>query len=386
MKPIDYAKAACDTMMRKFEAQDLPPRGHFHYHQGVFLSGMYQTYEVCQETKYMDYIKEWIDSVVEETGAVPSSNPGQLDDIQPGILLYPLYEQTKSPHYKKALKSLVNVVKNFPRNRVGGFWHKEWCPHQMWLDGLYMGGPICAQYITLCETDEEGQELVELVTKQILLMRKHTIDEKTGLWYHAWDCEKIEKWADEVTGLSPEFWGRSIGWVPVAILDDLDYIPDGIKVSQCSDKIRQLVQESSWSCDTWDIEETDIKEVLRQVVKELLEAVCKYQSADGRWYQVVDKGGQDGNWLETSCTCLYVAAIKKAVREGILDKSYLDYAQKGYQAVIRVMEWDGDDLLIGGVCVGTGVGDYKHYCNRPTSVNDLHGVGAFLIMCNEMEK
>ena len=38
MQAIDYAKAACDTMMRKFEAEELPPVGHFHYHQGVFLS------------------------------------------------------------------------------------------------------------------------------------------------------------------------------------------------------------------------------------------------------------------------------------------------------------------------------------------------------------
>jgi unsaturated rhamnogalacturonyl hydrolase len=36
-EPIEYAKQSCDTMMRKFTAQELPPKGHFHYHQGVFL-------------------------------------------------------------------------------------------------------------------------------------------------------------------------------------------------------------------------------------------------------------------------------------------------------------------------------------------------------------
>ena len=45
-KPLDYGRAACDTMMRRFEAGELPPKGHFHYHQGVFLSGMYQIYEL----------------------------------------------------------------------------------------------------------------------------------------------------------------------------------------------------------------------------------------------------------------------------------------------------------------------------------------------------
>ena len=38
--PLEYGKMACDTLMRKYRAEDLPPKSHFHYHQGVFLSGM----------------------------------------------------------------------------------------------------------------------------------------------------------------------------------------------------------------------------------------------------------------------------------------------------------------------------------------------------------
>lgn len=126
-------------------------------------------------------------------------------------------------------------------------------------------------------------------------------------------------------------------------------------------------------------------EKLCALVRNLLESVCRYQSADGRWYQVVDKGGKEGNWLETSCSCLYTAAIVKAVHKGILPEQYLEQAVKGYEAVIHSLAWEGEDLLVGGVCIGTGVGDYRHYCERPTSVNDLHGVGAFLLMCAQME-
>ena len=60
-RPLDYAKASMDTMMRKWEAPKLPPEGRFHYHQGVFLSGMYKSYELCKEEKYFDYIKSWVD-------------------------------------------------------------------------------------------------------------------------------------------------------------------------------------------------------------------------------------------------------------------------------------------------------------------------------------
>lgn len=41
---------------------------------------------------------------------------------------------------------------------------------------------------------------------------------------------------------------------------------------------------------------------------------------------------------------------------------------------------------MGHVCIGTNVGDYDYYCQRPVSRNDLHGVGAFLLMCTELER
>lgn len=353
-EPVFYARASVDTMRRKFEARDLPPKGHFHYHQGVFLSGVYKTYEECGEEAYFRYVKDWVDSCIDGNGIPVNYNTGQLDDLQPGILLYPLYERTKEEKYKKLLDHIISVIKDFPRNDEGGFWHKDRYPNQMWLDGLYMGGPVCAEY----GGRFDAPELFDLVAEQALLMEKRTIDEKTGLLYHAYDHSRAVGWADPVTGRSPEFWGRSIGWVPVALLDDLDFIPES------HPKYGELVRMTA----------------------DLIRAVCKFQSEEGRWYQVVDKGDEPGNWLETSCSCLFVAAVCKAVRKGFLSEDYLDIAQKGYEGVIRSLEWEGDDLLVGGVCVGTGVGDYNHYINRPTSVNDLHGVGAFLIMCAECQK
>lgn len=353
-EPLFYARASVDTMMRRFDAKELPPKGHFHYHQGVFLSGVYKTYQACGEESYFRYVKDWVDSCIDENGIPHDYDEGQLDDLQPGILLFPLYERTGELKYRNLLDRVVTIIREFPRNEAGGFWHKQWHPNQMWLDGLYMAGPVCAEYGKRFQVPE----YFDLVAEQALLMEEHTRDSRTGLWYHAWDSSKQEGWADPVTGLSPEFWGRSIGWVPVAVLDELDFIP----------------------------KEHPKYEELRRLVRELLTAVCRFQSEDGRWYQVPDKVSEPDNWLETSCSSLFVAAVCKAVRMGILEEEYLEYAQKGYEGVIRSLGWDGEDLLVGGVCVGTGVGDYRHYINRPTSVNDLHGVGAFLIMCAEMQK
>ena len=354
LTPIEYAKQACDTMMRKFEAEKLPPEGHFHYHQGVFLSGVNRTFQLCKDEKYIRYIQNWVDSVIDENGNRKIFHTNSLDDIQPGILMFPLLDFTNNMKYKKALDILIDLFPEYPRTAEGGLWHQDLCPNQMWLDGLYMAGPICAEY----GKRYNKPELLNLVVEQALLMQEKTIDQKTGLLYHAWDSVKKMPWADPVTGLSPEFWGRSIGWVPVAIMDDLDFI---------------------------DKEIPGYEDLCAMVIN-LLKAVCRYQSESGLWYQVVDKAGMEGNWPETSCGCLFVAAICKAVRKGLLDESYLSNAKKGFYATIDSLTWDNEDIQIGNVCIGTGAGNYKHYCERPTSTNDLHGVGAFLLMCTEAQQ
>lgn len=351
--PIDYARAACDTLMRKFEPEDLPPKAHFHYHQGVFLSGMERTYNLCKQEKYKNYIDAWVNSLVDENGEVHGFDADELDDVQPGILLYRMYEETKDERYAKAIKTLMEVVKRFPVNQEGGFWHKVKNKEQMWLDGLYMAGPFCAQY----GKTFDDTECFDSCVFQALLMETKTKDEKTGLFYHAWDSVKERPWADAQTGRSSEFWGRSIGWVPVAVLDELECMPEDY------DGYDQLVR----------------------LTTELLEAVEDYQDSTGLWYQVVDKGEDSRNWLETSCSCLFAAAICKAVRMGFLEESHLEAAAKAFEGVIDRLRYCGENMIIDKICVGTGVGDYSHYCNRPTGENDLHGTGAFLLMCTEME-
>ena len=352
---LDYAKMACDTLMKKFDAPNLPPKGRFHYHQGVFLSGMQKTYDICQEEKYYDYIKAWVDSIIKEDGTIETFDKGQLDDIQPGVLLYELYRKSGDERYKKALFTLLTLIKNFPKNDEGGFWHKEKYPYQMWLDGLYMAGPISAEFAATFDQPE----YFDICAFQALLMEKKTKDPVTGLWYHAWDEKKVQPWANPETGQAPEFWGRSIGWVPVAILEELDYFPKDHK---------------------------DRAELVRLTL-DLIKAIVKFQDKEsGLWYQVVNKMGQEGNWLESSCTCLYVAAICKAVKAGYLDKSYLEIAELGYKGIINRLKYNENGVIIDNICVGTCVGDYAFYCARPTSENDLHGAGAFILMCTEVYK
>ena len=68
--PLDYAKLACEAMMYRYAARDLPPRGALFYIPGVFLSGMQRVWHMTKEQMYFDYIKEYVDSVIATDGSL----------------------------------------------------------------------------------------------------------------------------------------------------------------------------------------------------------------------------------------------------------------------------------------------------------------------------
>ena len=361
--PAQYGYEACKTIMKKYDAEKLPPKHLFTYHQGVFLSGMYKVYEKTKNEKLFDYMKAWVTSVLKEDGTVNDLGSGwvsleTLDFRQAGILFFPLYEKTKDEKYLENAKYLVESLKDYPINSKGGFWHMVSQPHQMWLDGLYMAGPIMAMY-----ADKTGEtEFFDMAAKQIIVMYENMLDKKTGLLIHGWDDSKESPWADKETGKSQEVWGRAMGWYVTAIVDILDYLPES------------------------HIERSRIIEILNDI----LAAIVKYQDKeDGRWYEVVDKGDWEGNWLENSCSCLFVYALSKAVRMGYIDKKYKENAKKGYEGIINSLKWSEEgELLVGDICIGTCIdsGTYEHYISRDVCINDLHGNGAFAIMCGEYEE
>ncbi|MCL2214276.1 MAG: glycoside hydrolase family 88 protein [Treponema sp.] len=348
-----YAKMGADTIIRKFSTEDLPPKNRFHYHQGVFLSGVERTYLLCKDRKYYDYIKNWMDYHIDKDGKIKYNDNGlQFDDMMPSIMLFNLYNDTKDERYKKVLTDFSSLVDVWPTNARGGFWHKDIRPNQMWLDGLYMIGPYCVMYAYYFNKPY----YYEIVYQQMNLMRRNMTDPVTGLLYHAWDDSKAIDWCDKETGLSPEFWGRAIGWYAVAVMDILDFFP------QEHPRRHEFVSAGI----------------------DIINALVRFQDEQsGLWYQVVDKGDREGNWLETSCSSLYTYAIAKAIKKGLLHKSYVKYINRAYEGIINSLKFKDEDLIIPNICIGTGVGDYRFYIDRPTVENDLHGMGAFLLMCSE---
>lgn len=352
--PLDWAESACQSLMKLYLPEELPPAHRWHYHQGVFLCGMEQVLSRTGRECYDQYIKRYIDQLIDEEGNFYFARD-ELDAIQPGLLLFRLAKQyPEDERYAKATQKLRFLFETINRTSEGGFWHKDKYPYNMWLDGLYMGGVFALKYANAFNEPE----LRDMVFLQEQLMRKHMRDENTGLLYHAWDESKQMPWANKETGCSPEFWARSLGWYGFAISQFLDELP------VIDSRMKQL----------------------EQVLSDFIEALLPYQDqATGLWYQVVDKGDLEDNWLETSGTCLFVYTIAKAYQRGIIGEEAMEAANKGYQGLLETIQCD-EQFILPKICIGTSAGDYQNYVTRPTSVNDLHGVGAFVLASVEMEK
>ena len=352
---LENALNGARELMERFTPEELPPSNRFHYHQGVFLSGVEQLYALTGEEKLNDYIRAWLNYNIESDGTAPRCFLGEFDDLQPSVLVFNQYRQTGDKRYELWLDRLMDIIEPWPTNAQGGVWHKFRNKNQMWLDTMYMMGLIT----TKLAMEWNNEYLVYKVHHQMKLMRDNMTNPKTGLLYHMWDDSKENQFVDKTDGLVKVHWGRAMGWYVVAMFEIAEEI--GID--------HPLYQ---------DFIDTGVK---------YLEAVYKYQDKEtGLFYQVLDYVDDDRNWLETSCTALFVEACAKAYRMGAIDDSYLEMIEKGYRGVMSKTETKDNKLYLSGVCVGTGVGDLQAYFDRPTVTNDLHGMGAFLLMSAEVAK
>jgi unsaturated rhamnogalacturonyl hydrolase len=363
-----WSQRAANAAIQRWPDGRFAPAGArwaWNYELGTLLEGMDPVWLNTADPRYYNYIKTSVDQFVTPDGSIPTwkAEENQLDNILLGRQLLLLYGVTQDPRYAKAATLLYQQLQHQPRTASGGFWHKQRYPNQMWLDGLYMAEPFYAEYAATFHRPEAFQDIAH----QFSLMDEHARDAKTGLLYHGWDESKQERWANKQTGLSSQFWARAMGWYMMALVDTLSYYPE-------DDPGRKLL----------------IEQLNRDAA-----AVTRYQDrTTGLWYQVLDKGGAKGNYLESSASCMFVYALAKGVRRGYLPLSYLSNAERGYKGILsRFIQTDPDGSvsLTGTVKVGGLGGDpyrdgsYEYYIGEKTAADDPKGVGAFLLASTEME-
>ena len=335
------------------------------YTQGLVLKAILHVWQKTGDDKYFQYVNAYYDSFIDSAGNMMTYDLEEfnIDRINPGKVLFTLYQKTGDEKFKKAIFLLRKQMQTHPRTSEGGFWHKNIYPHQMWLDGIYMASPFLAQF---AQTFNEPA-LFDDVANQIILMEKYARDEKTGLLYHGWDESRQQKWSNPATGQSPNFWGRAMGWYAMALVDVLDFLPDAHP------------------------KRTEIIGILNR----LAIAIAKYQDKKtGLWYQVVDQGGRQGNYLESSASCMIVYALAKAVRHSYVDEKFLTVARQGYDGILKnFIEIDKDGFVqIHKACSVAGLGgdpyrdgSYEYYIGEKIRSNDPKAVGPFILASLEFE-
>jgi unsaturated rhamnogalacturonyl hydrolase len=351
-----------DTVAYKSEAKSYK----WNYEQGLILESIYRVWVETKEQKYFDYVKKNIDYYVNEDGTIKTYdlNDFNIDNVAPGRVLLHLYETTKQKKYKNAADNLIKQLQLQPRTSEGGYWHKKKYPNQMWLDGLYMAEPFYTQYSAMFKEPKNFDD----IATQFLLIKKHLYDEKTGLYYHGWDESKIQKWADTVKGTSPNFWGRSIGWFMMALVDVLNSFPENHK---------------------------NRNEILK-MFQELSSSLLKYRDEKTKlWYQIVDRKNQEGNYIETSASSMFIYAFAKGYNKGYLNNKFNNIAKESFTSLIKNFITKDNDghYILNNVCSVGGLGgnpyrdgSFEYYIGEPKRNNDFKGYGSLILAACEIIK
>jgi unsaturated rhamnogalacturonyl hydrolase len=356
-----WSARMADSVIRSYSLAD----AEWHYEHGLVVRAIAQVGEAASDERYTRFADDWVDHFITPKGEIRTYclEDYNLDQINPGNLIFSSYQRSGKKRYRQALQLLRRQLKEQPRTASGGFWHKKIYPDQMWLDGIYMAAPFYARYATLFD-EPEG---LDDITAQILLIEQHTRDPKTGLLYHAWDESRKQPWADPVTGCSPHFWGRGGGWYVMALVDVLEILPK----------------------DHRDYS------MLISVLERTARALLKVQDENtGLWYQVLDRAGQNGNYRESSASAMLAYALAKGVRKGYLSPEYLSAARRAYHGLLENrIKVDPQGLLtLEGTCGSAGLGgdpyrdgSYAYYVSEKTVTNDFKGIGPFILAALEIE-
>ena len=339
----------------------------WNYTTGLELKAILDVYDTYGGEDLLDYVDAWYNAIIGEDGVIYKYKKSNFstDHICPGRTLFRLYDLRGKEKYRAAMDSLYSQLQDQPRTPEGGFWHKQVYPDQMWLDGLYMAQPFYAEYTRRFVADSLQQERnYGDIVLQFTTVYNHTYDAETGLLRHAWDSSHQMFWCNPETGQSDHAWGRALGWYCMALVDVVEILPDG-----------------------------PYKDALIGILNNLYQVLPLYADArTGMWYQVLDSPYREGNYLEATCSAMFVYTWLKGCRLGFLGN--LGGAVQAYESLLSTFVSEEDGLVnLNQCCEVAGLGgkdnrrgDYDYYINERVRANDPKGIGPLIWAALEFEK
>ncbi len=334
----------------------------WNYIDGCMLTALFSMTDITGDLRYASFAERVTDYFVRENGEILTfdSEKRQLDDINEGRVLFLVYQMTGKEKYRKAAEMLHRTLEQQPRTSEGSFWHKKIYPDQVWLDGIYMAQPFEALY-----QRHFGNGDMSDILKQVRIVRARMRDSETGLYYHGYDASRKAFWANPETGLSRCFWLRALGWFFMALADLCEILPEG----------------------------SERKEIA-EIFTDLAGSVARFVDPEtGLYWQVVDQGGREGNYLESSGSSMIACGMLKGTRLGVLDKDFATKGRKTFQALADRLIWKDGEPELGGICLVAGLGpennrrrdgSFEYYVSEPVVANDAKGVAPFVLCYTEL--
>lgn len=354
------------------------------YVPGLVAKSMIEAADYYQN---FDWSKPWFASVKEYGDAYYNSVPnggGSLDDLNAvklyiGIYNYKNASATDKENAQTAIgRATTGLIAHNKNNSipsgtlasdavVGGWFHKTAYNNQMWLDGAYMGSALLAQIVNFNGAGSSvfgsADKDWEMVFKQLNIVWNQCWNSTDKLMYHAFEANagtgKSNSHADTWAGLngttkpytfhSAAYWGRANAWYIFALVDALEAMD---KAGRTTDANYTTLQSH---------------------LKDLAAGIVARQASNGGWYQLLDKTDSfeatsyNSNWsgkpksatnyIETSATAIFSAALFKAARLGLIDATYKENAKKAFECLVNNYTYLKDGSLeIWGSCRSAGLG------------------------------
>lgn len=304
-----------ETFLKNMEnhnlaGDDLSRYRFWEWTQGVGLYGLWKLFQTEKKETYLDILKKYYDRQI--AIGFPALN---VNTAAPYLAMSFLAEYTGDERYMRPCREAAEeIMSSFPRTNEGGFQHKtsdSVNEQELWDDTLYMTVLFLANMGRILKDERMTGE----AEYQFLLHIKYLCDKVTGLWYHGWTFQQKNNFAEA-------FWGRGNCWITMAI-------PEFLSISSCSEPVRRI---------------------LINTLRNQVESLKKYQAENGMWHTLVDDAD---SYVEASATCGFAYGILKSVREGLLEKSYLQVAKKALPAILDCIS---DAGVVNQVSYGTPMG------------------------------
>ena len=375
----------------------------FHYVPGLVAKAVLESADFYEG---FDWSKSWFYSAqayAEEVTYANSTTAPTLDAMNAVKMYFPILSSSlKSSNVTSkantAISKLASDIKNYNDNfsigsnssslkeanantqqkgMLGGWYHKSTgYVDQMWLDGAYMGSATLAQLAGYYKGSSNifGSTTADwdMVTKQLNIVWNYCWDSNKQLMYHAFSAtgDAKAKTGENATwaGLSKTkqvyhsaaFWGRANAWYFFALVDALE------AMKNCN-------QES-----------TENYKTLKSHLDAFAAGILKWQDTEtGGWFQVMDHDGSYtassysgktwkspyNNYIETSASSIFAAAMFKAVRLGLLGDTYKTAAKKAFEGIINnFVSLNQDDGTINiwssSLSAGLGGNSYRDGSNE----------------------